>query len=240
MMTSVDAYSPRSFVNPARIARVTSASDASPKMGMLTTRVTRAIPSRIHKGWQSRSMTNASRWKDANVKAGGKVAAAMHLGIAAAKDRISREAAAELVRFAHERFPEVAINGDVASARLDALVAIGEDRFLLDTLHRADARVPVLAVGAGFLAELPVQGLQDAIPKLVAGKHRVEERLRLAVTAGDVSAPPALNEAVLTTSRGGGVLRGFLPSDGGRGLGGGGGGGVINTPTRAPPHPPSP
>jgi len=130
-------------------------------------------------------MTNASRWKDANVKAGGKVAAAMHLGIAAAKDRISREAAAELVRFAHERFPEVAINGDVASARLDALVAIGEDRFLLDTLHRADARVPVLAVGAGFLAELPVQGLQDAIPKLVAGKHRVEERLRLAVTAGE-------------------------------------------------------
>src|SRR3989449_11340662 len=204
MMTSVDAYSPRSFVNPARIARVTSASDASPKMGMLTTPVTRAIPSRLHKGWQSRSMTNASRWKDAKVKAGGKVAAAMHLGIAAAKDRISREAAAELVRFAHERFPEVAINGDVASARLDALVAIGEDRFLLDTLHRADARVPVLAVGAGVLAELPVQGLQDAIPKLVAGKHRGEERLRLAVTAGGGGGPPPARKGAPPAARGGG------------------------------------
>src|SRR5881296_554896 len=57
MMTSVLAYSPRSLVNPARIARVTSASDASPKIGMFSTPVTRAIPASIHKGWRSRRVT---------------------------------------------------------------------------------------------------------------------------------------------------------------------------------------
>lgn len=155
----------------------------------------------------------------------------MRLAVLAAQDKASRRVAQDALRLLHAGHREVTVRQDVGPPAPDVLIAIGDNRFLLDTLRDVPPQTPVLTVGQGFLAELPPEGLGPALPKIAAGKFAIEERLRLEVTVDGRALPPTLNEAALTSSRGAGFLRYSLEVDGERVWRDAGDGVVISTPT---------
>lgn len=155
----------------------------------------------------------------------------MRLGVLAAGDSISKRSGAEAVRIIRTQFPEIALRSDLGPPAPDVVIAIGDDHFLLGLLRRAAAESAVFPVGNGFISETVPSDLSAAIPKILRGEHWVGERLRLEVTVGGRRIAPALNEALLTTSRGGGFLRYTLTINGERTWRDGGDGIVICTPT---------
>ena len=144
---------------------------------------------------------------------------------------MSRWHAAEATRTLRERFPGVSLLPDLGPPAPEALVVLGDDRFLLNALRRVGPHTAVLTVGHGFLAEVPPEQIDWALETLLEGRHWVEERLRLEVRMDGRRLPPALNEAALSTSRGAGFLRYSLEVDGERVWRDSGDGVIVSTPT---------
>jgi len=155
----------------------------------------------------------------------------VRIAVLHAADKASTRAAQQAVA-SLRGVPEAhTVTGELGSPAPELLVAIGDNRFLLDILPDVSSGTDVLAVGHGFLAEIPPDAVARALPRVVSGKRGAEERLRLEVTVGSRQLPPALNEVALTTSRGGGFLRYSLEIDGERVWRDAGDGVVISTPT---------
>jgi NAD kinase len=144
------------------------------------------------------------------------VAGLVRLAILAAQDKASRRVLLETLKLLQTQHKDVTVRQDLEGASPEIVVALGDNRFLLDSLQDIPPGAAVLTVGQGFLAELAPEGLAAALPKVLAGKVTVEERLRLEVTIDGRHLPPALNEVALTSSRGGGFLRYSLEIDGER------------------------
>lgn len=155
----------------------------------------------------------------------------MRIALLASKDAVSRRHAAEATRTLRERFPEVSLSADLGPPAPEALVVLGDDRFLLHALRRVGSQTAVLAVGHGFLAEVPPEQVDWALETLLDGRQWVEERLRLEVRMDGRRLPPALNEAALSTSRGAGFLRYTLEVDGEQVWRDSGDGVIVCTPT---------
>jgi NAD+ kinase len=155
----------------------------------------------------------------------------VRVAVVHASDKLSTQAAHRAVATLKGLPESPTVLEELGSRAPDLLVAIGDNRFLLDTLPEVSSDTEVLAVGHGFLSEIPPDAVARALPRVVAGRHNVEERLRLEVVVGSRRLPPAMNEVALTTSRGGGFLRYSLEIDGERVWRDAGDGVVISTPT---------
>ncbi len=155
----------------------------------------------------------------------------MRIALQASKDSVTRHLAAEATRILREKFPEAALAADVAAPAPDALIVLGDDRFLLHALRRVGSKTAVLTVGHGFLAEVPPEQLEWALEALLEERNWIEERLRLEVRMEGRRLPPALNEAALSTSRGAGFLRYTLEVDGEQVWRDSGDGVIVCTPT---------
>jgi NAD+ kinase len=155
----------------------------------------------------------------------------MRLGIAGARDARSREIAEETLRHIRSRYPEASVRTDFGPPPPEVLVLVGDDRFLLEALRETAPETAVLTVGDGFLAEVPPDRAKDALQAVMKGRHWIETRLRLEVSADGKRLPPALNEVALGTRKGAGFLRYSLEVDGERVWRDGGDGVVICSPT---------
>lgn len=94
--------------------------------------------------------------------------------------------------------------GSVAALHkeVDLFVTIGGDGTILYTQAGTDK--PVFGVNAGaigFLAEVEPPQAIEALDIIRAGKHRIEERHKLACRLGDEALPDAVNEVTLQTRR---------------------------------------
>ncbi|GBD28684.1 NAD kinase [bacterium HR31] len=106
------------------------------------------------------------------------------------------------------RLEELSASEQELAESSDALVVVGGDGTILRAARTGAVRgVPVLGVnvgGFGFLAEVGLQELSEALERLVAGRHAVEERMMLAaevVRSGEVAERfLALNDMVVTKS----------------------------------------
>ncbi len=106
------------------------------------------------------------------------------------------------------RLEELAASEQELAESSDALVVVGGDGTILRAARTGAVRgVPVLGVnvgGFGFLAEVGLEELPEALERLVAGRHAVEERMMLAaevVRGGEVAERfLALNDMVVTKS----------------------------------------
>ena len=155
----------------------------------------------------------------------------MRIALQASKDSVNRRLLAEATQFLRERSPEASLSAETATPPPDALVVLGDDRFLLHALRRVAPKTAVLTVGQGFLAEVPPEQLDWALEALLESRNWIEERLRLEVRMEGRRLPPALNEAALSTSRGAGFLRYTLDVDGEQVWRDSGDGVVVSTPT---------
>jgi NAD+ kinase len=90
--------------------------------------------------------------------------------------------------------------------RADLIVVLGGDGTLLAVARAVEERpVPILGINLGtlgFLAEVPVDEMEPALERAVAGELRVEERMRLDVElerrGRALTSYRALNDAVVT------------------------------------------
>ncbi len=155
----------------------------------------------------------------------------MRVALVASKDSVNRRLVADAARLLRERYPDVSLAAYGAAQPPEALVVLGDDRFLLHALQRVGSKTAVLTVGSGFLAEVPPEQLEWAVEALLEGRHWIEERLRLEVRLEGRRLPPALNEAALSTSRGAGFLRYTLEVDGEQVWRDSGDGVIVCTPT---------
>jgi len=83
----------------------------------------------------------------------------------------------------------------------DVIITIGGDGTILRTLQGTDA--PILGVNAGvlgFLTEVQPNEIRWAIKRLLAGKYRIEERLKLKTVMDGKRLEDATNEAVIHTA----------------------------------------
>jgi NAD+ kinase len=83
----------------------------------------------------------------------------------------------------------------------DVIITIGGDGTILRTLEGTDA--PILGINAGvlgFLTEVPGNKAKSAVKKILSGKYRIEERLKLRTTMDDKRLEDATNEAVIHTA----------------------------------------
>ena len=93
----------------------------------------------------------------------------------------------------------------IESMAADALLALGGDgTFLMTIQHSSTPILPVNTGTVGFLAE--VEGsdrarFDDAIERLLTGRYRIEERMRIGCQVGPRSLPDAINEVVVHTSQ---------------------------------------
>ncbi|HEV2069523.1 MAG TPA: NAD(+)/NADH kinase [Acidimicrobiales bacterium] len=149
---------------------------------------------------------------------------------------LARHAAGWLVAEGHEvRLPgtdarhadlaHLACPGEELTNGLDLAVSLGGDGTMLRTVDLVgDDRVPVIGVNLGhlgYLAEVEPQHLRPSLRRFFAGDHQVQERMRLRVTVNLFSATgtgptsyPALNEAVLSKTPTGQMVRISVAVDG--------------------------
>ena len=83
----------------------------------------------------------------------------------------------------------------------EVIITVGGDGTILRTLQGTDA--PILGVNAGvlgFLTEVQPDQVRSAVKKVVSGKFRIEERLKLKTTMDGKRLEDATNEAVIHTA----------------------------------------
>ncbi len=85
---------------------------------------------------------------------------------------------------------------------VDYFITVGGDGTILHT--QGQTTKPIFGVNAGaigFLAEVEPAMAEAGIDVILAGKHRIEERHKMAVCLEDQRLPDAVNEVTLQTSR---------------------------------------
>lgn len=103
-----------------------------------------------------------------------------------------------------------ALYADPATATADLLVAVGDNPFLLSTLRRAPANVPLLGVGSagfGVLTETTVEQFEASVKRIAGGDYRVEDVDRMEVRVGSRARLLALNEVALVAATSGQFVR---------------------------------
>ncbi|MDI6708982.1 MAG: NAD(+)/NADH kinase, partial [Candidatus Thermoplasmatota archaeon] len=131
----------------------------------------------------------------------------MRVGIIARTDRKDAlEIAKKAIEFLSDT-AEVLVEKTLASKlrkkfsnliNADIVIAIGGDGTVLRALRSYN--VPLLGVKAGavgFLAEVQsVENLKDALAKILAGKYKIESRIKLKTILSKERLPDATNEVV--------------------------------------------
>jgi len=121
----------------------------------------------------------------------------------------------------------------VKKARCDVLIVVGGDGTILKVVRELKKQIPILGVSKGvkFLTEIEFDEFESSLKKLLKKDYKIEERMRLACEINELKLPNVLNDIVVTTSKGGGIIRYSLKignkliwRDGGDGV-------IISTPT---------
>ena len=95
--------------------------------------------------------------------------------------------------------------GDISS-KAECILVLGGDRTMLQAAKETAGRnIPLLGINLGslgYLAEVEIQSLEEALDKLLAGEYETEERMMLSGTIHhlneQIRTSPALNDIAIT------------------------------------------
>ncbi|MFO7619061.1 MAG: NAD(+)/NADH kinase [Thermoplasmata archaeon] len=84
---------------------------------------------------------------------------------------------------------------------VDLLITIGGDGTILHALQHSNHPIAGINAGQlGFLTEIPLDGIEECIDRILKGDYATEERMRMKVMRNNERLPDCINEAVLHTS----------------------------------------
>lgn len=84
---------------------------------------------------------------------------------------------------------------------IDYLVTVGGDGTILRALQRGDYEILGVNISrVGFLTEVGVGQMGEALERLAEGEYRIDERIKLQVEVEGEPLPPCTNEAVIHTA----------------------------------------
>ena len=155
----------------------------------------------------------------------------VRIALAAKDDAKSRAVLEETKDNIVRTQPDREVLVEIPKEPVDFLVLLGDDSYFLDSIQEIQTSTPVLCAGEGFLSETDFEGLETTLKRVIEGSFKVEERIRLEAEVAGVLSKPALNDIVLTSTRGGSLVRYTLLLNGERVWRDSGDGVVVATPT---------
>lgn len=128
---------------------------------------------------------------------------------------------------------EVETVKNLEKVKADILIVIGSDSDILAAVKGMKKQIPILGIGKGkkFLMEIEIDEFEIFLEKILKKDYYVEKRMRLKCEIDEIKTPLSLNDVVITTSKGGGLIRYSLVLDGKLVWRDSGDGVIISTPT---------
>ena len=139
----------------------------------------------------------------------------MKLGLFSNNEPIYQNETKKVIEILKNRNLDFEIFKSVKKAKCDILIVVGGDGTILKVVRELRRQIPILGISKGvrFLTEIETDELEFSLKKLLKREYKIEERMRLVCEVDGLKLPHALNDIVLTTSKGGGVIRHSLNLD---------------------------
>jgi NAD+ kinase len=139
----------------------------------------------------------------------------MKLGLFSNIEPLYKKEAKRIIEILKKHNLEFEVYNNLKKANCDVLIVVGGDGTILKVVRELKRQIPILGVSKGvrFLTEIESDELEISLKKLLKRDYKIEERMRLTCEVDGVKMPNALNDIVVTTSKGGGVIRYSLNVD---------------------------
>jgi len=139
----------------------------------------------------------------------------MNLGIFINKEPLYKNEAKKIIEILKKHNLNFEVYKNLKKAKCDILIVVGGDGTILKVVRELRKQIPILGISKGvkFLTEIKFDEFEASLKKLLKRDYKIEERMRLACNINELKIPNALNEIVVTTTKGGGVIRYSLKLD---------------------------
>src|SRR3989344_750681 len=127
-------------------------------------------------------------------------------------DRQSAELAKTALSYLRANNLKFGFEKEISAAKneYDAAIAIGDDRFILETFRKlGKSQIPIFAVGSSqsFLAQADAVNLKHYLTLLRKNKYKIFKRSRLVARFDKTTTPIALNDIGLFSSKSASLLK---------------------------------
>ena len=105
----------------------------------------------------------------------------------------------------------------LSAIKADMVLVFGGDGSLLYAVHNLKKKIPVLGINCGNRGRLMAfdeRGIAKRLPKVLAGKYKIEERTKISVEADGKYIGEALNEVLVAPEKPGRLVRYVLQING--------------------------
>lgn len=139
----------------------------------------------------------------------------MKLGIFSNIEPFYKNETKKIIEILRKYNLEFEVYNNIKKVNCDILIVAGGDGTILKVVRELKKQIPILGISKGvkFLTEIEFDEFEISLKKLLKRDYKIEERMRLACEIDGLKPPNALNEIVITTSKGGGVIRYSLKLD---------------------------
>jgi len=139
----------------------------------------------------------------------------MNLGVFSNNEPLYKNEAKKIIEILKKHNLKFEFYKNLEKTKCDILIVVGGDGTILKVVRELNRQVPIVGVSKGvkFLTEIEFDEFEMSLKKLLKREYKIEERMRLACEIDGLKIPNALNEIVVTTSKGGGVIRYSLKLD---------------------------
>jgi NAD+ kinase len=157
----------------------------------------------------------------------------MKLGLFSNLEPLYRNETKKIIEILKKYNVEFEIFNSVKKTKCDILIVIGGDGTVLKVVRELKKQIPILGVSkeGRFLPEIEFDEFEISLKKLLKREYKIEERMRLTCEVDGLKLPSALNDIVITNSKGGGVIRYSLKIDDKLVWRDSGDGVIVSTPT---------
>jgi len=139
----------------------------------------------------------------------------MKLGIFSSLEPLYKNETKKIIEILKKHSLEFEVYNNVKKVKCDILIVVGGDGTILKVVRELKKQVPILGVSRGvkFLTEIEFDEFEVSLKKLLKRDYKIEERMRLTCEINGLKLSNALNDIVVTNSKGGGVIRYSLKID---------------------------
>ena len=129
----------------------------------------------------------------------------MRLGLYSNKQAFYKKETRKIVQILKRHKTDFEVYTNLKKAKCDILIVVGGDGTILRAVMEMNKQIPILGVSKGikFLTEIEFDEFEDSLKKILKRKYKIEEGMRLECEINGMDIPNALNDIVITSSKGG-------------------------------------